>query len=143
MEQTDEPRAGESPPRRKQRLREEWRLLIEAQVSSGLGVGEYCRQQGITPSCFYRWRRFFAGGGVGTSPRANQRCRWSRAIEGFAAVKLVQDRSLERSLPGRGDEPIRLRLAGGRELILPVSMPARWLAELLMALESRPQERSL
>ena len=61
-------------------------------------------------------------------------------MEGFAAVTLVQDKSGPGSLPG---ESIRLLLAGGRELILPVSMPAPRLAELLMALESGPRERSI
>jgi hypothetical protein len=140
MEQNDEQRAGESRLRRTQRLPEDWRLLIEAQALSGLGVEEYCRQQRLTPSCFYRWRRFLAGAAGGTSPWANQKRRRSRAIDGFAAVRVVEDKSGERSLPG---EPIRLLLAGGRELILPVSMPAQRLAELLMALESKPRERSI
>jgi hypothetical protein len=114
--------------------------LIEAQASSGLGVEEYCRQQHLTPSCFYRWRRFLTGKTGARSAWANQRRRSLPAIDGFAAVQVVADKSEPRSLPG---EPIRLRLAGGRELILPVSMPAQRLAELLMALESRPRERSV
>lgn len=69
-----------------------------------------------------------------------QKRRRSRAIDGFAAVKLVQDKNGPRSFPG---ESIRLLLAGGRELILPVSMPARLLVELLVALESKPRERSI
>lgn len=140
MEQNDEQIAGESRPRRAQRLPEDWRLLIEAQGSSGLGVEEYCRRQQITPSCFYRWRRFLAGGEGGTSPWANLRRRRSRAIDGFAAVQVVADKIGPGSSPV---EPIRLLLAGGRELILPISMPARLLAELLVALESKPRERSI
>jgi len=140
MEQNDEQRAGESSPRRTRRLPEDWRLLIEAQATSGLGVKEYCRQQRLTPSCFYRWRRFLTGKTGAASAWANPKRRRSRAINGFAAVQMVEDKSEPRSLPG---EPIRLLLAGGRELILPVSMPARRLAELLMALESKPRERGV
>jgi hypothetical protein len=140
MEQNDEQRAGESSPRRTRRLPEDWRLLIEAQASAGLGVEEYCRQQRLTPSCFYRWRRFLAGTGGGTSPWANQRRRSLPAIAGFAAVRVASDQSKPQSLPG---ESIRLRLAGGRELILPVSMPASRLVELLIGLESPPRERGV
>jgi hypothetical protein len=140
MEQNHEQRAGESRLRRTQRLPEDWRLLIEAQASSGLGVEEYCRQQHLTPSCFYRWRRFLTGKTGAGSPWSNPKRRRLRTIDGFAAVQVVEGKSEPRSLPG---ESIRLLLAGGRELILPVSMPARRLAKLLMALESKQGERSI
>ena len=57
------------------------------------------------------------------------------ALQGFAAVQVLQDQSGPESPPR---EPIRLALAGGRELILPVSMPTQRLVELLVALECRP-----
>jgi hypothetical protein len=140
MEQNEEQRAGESLPLRAQRSVEQWRLLIEAQASSGQSVDEYCKQRQLTPSAFYRWRRFLTGKTGAASAWANPKRRRSRAIDGFAAVKLVQDKSGPGSLPS---ESIRLLLAGGRELILPVSMPARLLVELLVALESKPRERGI
>ena len=140
MEQIDEERAAESSPRRGQRSAEQWRLLIEAQPASAQSVDEYCKQRRLTSSAFYRWRRFLTGKTGAASAWANPKRRRSRAIDGFAAVKLVQDENGPRSFPG---ESIRLLLAGGRELILPVSMPARLLVELLVALESKPRERSI
>ena len=101
-----------------------------------------CRQQQITPNCFYRWRRFLTPSAGGTLPGANPTRRRLRTIDGFATVRVVEAPSQERALPGEG-EPIRLRLAGGRELVLPASMPARRLAELLMALEGQPREREV
>lgn len=73
-----------------------------------------------------------------TSPCAGTKRRRLPAIQGFAAVQVAQDPGEPRSLPG---ESIRLRLAGGRggrELILPESMPVRRLVELLVALEGAP-----
>ena len=120
---------------------EEWHALIEAQPSSGLGVGSYCRQHQVTSSCFYRWRRLLTGTSGAMSPWAAKRRRTSTSVEplpviqGFATVQVSQGKIGPQSLP---DESIRLLLAGGRELILPASMPAQRLVELLVALENKP-----
>jgi hypothetical protein len=127
MEQ--KPSTAESPRQRVSRSAGEWRTLIEAQPSSGLGVEPYCRQHGITGSCFYRWRRFFSGA-TGTSSDLTKKKRRRAPIVGtFATVQVVEDRSEPPS------ESIRLKIAGGRELMLPASMPAERLADLLVALE--------
>jgi hypothetical protein len=65
-----------------------------------------------------------------SSPTGQRKRRHAAAIDGFAAVRVVQ----ERGEPWPS-EPMRLMLAGGRELRLPASMPARRLVELLAALE--------
>lgn len=75
------------------------------------------------------------------SPWAAKRRRTSTSVEplpviqGFATVQVSQGKIGPQSLP---DESIRLLLAGGRELILPASMPAQRLVELLVALENKP-----
>jgi len=141
MEQGDDGIGGESLARRKRRSPEHWRALIEAQPSSGQGVEAYCRQRQVTSSCFYRWRRFLTGATGASSPWANSKPRPLPAVAGFAAVHLKQDQSEPRSVP---DDSIRLMLAGGRELILPASMPTPRLVELLVALEgssSRPNRK--
>ena len=148
MEQVDEIQALSSPNLRAKRLPEQWRVVIEAQRGSGLGVEAYCRQQQITPSCFYLWRRFLSQTTGAASPWMGQK-RWRQsissvglapAIEGFAAVRVAAQTNAPRTL---GDESNRLSLSGGRELILPVSMPVQWLAELLMALELSGPEREV
>ena len=148
MEQVDTIQALQSPNLRSNRLPEQWRGVIEAQRRSGLCVEAYCRQQQITPSCFYRWRRFLSQTTGAASPWMGQKRRrqstssvgLAPAIEGFAAVRVAAQTNVPRTL---GDESIRLSLSGGRELILPVSMPVQRLAELLMALELSGQEREV
>jgi len=55
-------------------------------------------------------------------------------IAGFAAVQLAGSKSS----PGPSRRPwLRLRLAGGRELLLPGAMPTRRLVKLLLALEGK------
>jgi hypothetical protein len=134
MEQADEGIGGESLPRRVRRSPEQWRALVEGQPASGQRVEEYCRGHQVTPSSFYRWQQFLSGNTGATSPWAKPKSRPLPAIAGFAAVHLKQDPE-PRSSPG---DSIRLMLAGGRELILPASMPAGRLVELLVALESMP-----
>jgi hypothetical protein len=111
---------------------EQWRALIQAQPASGLGVEDYCRLHQLTSSCFYRWRRFLAGSPTASSPWMGQKKnRPSATPTGFAAVRVLPE---ARPL----DEPIRLRLATGRELLLPASIGMDRLAELVMALDAGP-----
>ena len=144
MEQVSEAGGGQVVPHRVRRSARQWRALIDAQPSSGLGVEEYCDRHQLSPSCFYRWRRCLSSTGGALSPWSKSR---RAAPEGFAAVRVVQEhhKSPRPSEPGGGPEVIRLALAGGRELILPASTPVKRLAELLMALEdkaSRPEDES-
>jgi len=36
-----------------------WRGVLKRQVESGIGVGEFCRQESISAPSFYSWRRRF------------------------------------------------------------------------------------
>ena len=134
MEQTDEGSAGGLSSRRVRRSPEQWRALVQAQPSSGQSVEEYCRRHQVTPSSFYRWQQFLTGNTGATSPWAKPKRPSAPVITGFAAVHLKQDPE-PGSAPG---DSIRLLLAGGRELILPASMPTARLVELLVALEGMP-----
>ena len=113
---------------------QQWRALIEAQPASGLGVEDYCRQHRLTSSCFYRWRRFLAGGSQATSPEATspwagqKKSRPAPSPTGFATVTVLPQ-AME------ADEPIRLQLAHGRQLLLPASLPMDRLAALVEALD--------
>ena len=40
----------------RRRSRSEWRSLLAKVGGSGLGVGAFCRREGISAASFYRWR---------------------------------------------------------------------------------------
>ena len=134
MDQGDDGVARETIRLRVARTREQWQALIDAQAASGQGVEPYCRQHGITTSCFYRWRRFLSGASGAATPWAGHKKRRPAGPVGFAQVKVGEGRP---AVPASA-EPMRLRLAGGRELVLAASTPAARVAELLLALEALP-----
>lgn len=41
---------------RVRRSKSEWETIIRRQVSSGLGVGKFCKSESISVSSFHRWR---------------------------------------------------------------------------------------
>ena len=102
---------------------ERWRERIVAQQASGQSVREWCREHDCHEHGFYWWRAW-----LGLSPKSGVKRRRRRpAPAGFAEV--IVDRSV-------GAEAITLRLRGGRELVLPASMPAESLAKLVHAIEA-------
>jgi hypothetical protein len=122
------------------RSAEQWRELIAEQTGSGVGVEAFCRNHRITSSCFYRWRRFLAGGdGQGVSPWAGDKARrggpgsrpGAGPVRGFVPVHVRVDPADVSANAGS----IRLVLGAPRELILPASMPVDRLAGLIIALE--------
>lgn len=95
-----------------------WRGVLSRQASSGLSVREFCKRDRLTESQFYAWRRTIAE-------------RDGEASPSFVPV-VVSDEPTS-------DASIAIELAGGRVLKLSASTPAAWLAELLLALEARPE----
>jgi hypothetical protein len=93
-----------------------WRKHIAAQQASGLSVRAWCRQNDCAEHAFYWWR---AKLGLSTSKRTAKPLA-------FAQVIVDQPRA----------EPLRLRLAGERELIFPATMPLEQVAKLLRLLEA-------
>ena len=45
-----------------------WRLLVEQQRRSGLGVRAFCRQKAISEPSFYAWRKELQKRGAGSMP---------------------------------------------------------------------------
>jgi len=123
-------------------LAELWQERIAQQRQAMLSVAHFCKLNGLSRHSFYRWRRRFAfdvaaesdaavcsAGAVcsADSPSAVGEGLASSSPEGgFAAV-----------LVSLGVEPLRLKLAGGRELILPASMPPESIARLVREIEVR------
>ena len=103
-----------------------WRERIETQRNSGQSIRAWCRANNLHEHCFYFWRVR-----LGLSPAKHRRLSQS---PNFARV-MVNSPATEAM--HAATEAIRLRLAGERELILPVSMPLEQVAKLVHALESK------
>ena len=43
-----------------QRTPQQWQVIVEQHTLSGLQVATFCKQQQITPSSFYAWRKRLA-----------------------------------------------------------------------------------
>jgi len=127
-----------------------WRRRLDEQLASGLSVALWCRNNGCRRQSFYYWQSRLEHRGTACPQKSN--------VDGSAScpreaqpTREAMDRFVELvdRLPAAGPlapqeplafgplagEPLRLRLAGGRELLLPASMPTASLAQLLRALE--------
>jgi len=113
-----------------------WRERVVAQQASGQSIRAWCKENGYHDHSFYWWRAR-----LGLSPVAPKRGRRRSggsarlavpARLGFAEV--VVDRHAAPDDDAAG-ERLCLRLAGGRELLLPAATPARRVAELIRAIE--------
>ena len=96
-----------------------WRERIMSQRASGRSIRAWCREHNHHEHAFYWWRAR-----LGLSPKAAVKRRRAQAIT-FAEV--VVNRV----------EPISLRLGGGRELLIPASMPPEHIAKLIRAIEAQ------
>jgi transposase-like protein len=105
-----------------------WRERIAVQRAGGQSIRAWCRDRSLPEHAFYAWRRR-----LGLSP-APPRKRRSRRADRFGFTEVVVDRAAARPESGVAD-PILLRFAGGRELVLPMSMPPRQIAALVRELE--------
>lgn len=95
-----------------------WRELLNRQASSGISVREFCKRERLTESQFYAWRRT-------TGER-----------DGESGPSFVPAAVID---PPKGDALIAIELVGGHMLKLPATTPAAWIAELVLALEARPE----
>jgi hypothetical protein len=106
-----------------------WRDRIEAQRGSGQSVRAWCLANRAREHSFFWWRAR-----LGLSPGKRPSRRSSKPIA-FARV-LVEPSVVMAKLAAV--ETLRLRLAGGRELIFPASMPVQQVAKLVHAIEGKP-----
>lgn len=104
-----------------------WRGVVQRQAGSGLGVRAFCRQQGLTESAFYAWRRTITERDVTARPR-------SAAVRPSNAPAFLPAVVTDGPRPASG---IAIELAGGRVMRVQPPVSARWLAELVHALEAQ------
>jgi hypothetical protein len=101
-----------------------WRERIVAQQASGQPIRAWCRSNGCREHSFYWWRARLSLSPAGVKRRR----RLSSKRVTFAEVTAL----------GPAAEPICLRLARGRELLLPASMPVEQVAGLVGLIEALP-----
>lgn len=109
-----------------------WRERIEAHRASGLSVRAWCRANDVHEHGFYWWRSR-----LGLSPATGRRRRGAKSdvvvkASPFTRFAEVVVAPVTTSMC----EPIRLRLAGERELLLPASMAVEQIAALVHAIEA-------
>lgn len=97
-----------------------WREILQRQATSNLSARAFCRQEGLTETTFYSWRRTIAA--------RDGECAPAEQSQPF--VPLVVTSTPER------EPTIAIELAGGRVLRLPTSTSTEQLAELIHALDS-------
>lgn len=108
-----------------------WRGRIAAQQASGESIRAWCRGNGCHEHSFYWWRAK-----LGLSPVRRSRRQGVRSLE-FAKLVVADPVAEQVEPPAVSDvEPIRLTLAGGRELVLPATMRVEQVARLVHAIES-------
>jgi hypothetical protein len=83
-----------------------------------LSVCEFCKRERLTESQFYAWRRTIC------------------ERDGESSPSLVPASVID---PSKSDASIVTERVGVHALKLPASTPAKWLAELVLALESRTE----
>ena len=101
-----------------------WRRRIDDQRASGQSVRAWCKANGSQECSFYWWRSR-----LGLSPKKRRPSKPAKPKPtplAFAQVVVHSPTA----------EPLRLRLAAERELILPASMPIEHLAKLVRAIEA-------
>lgn len=110
-----------------------WRERIERQQCSGESIKAWCLANGYQQHSFYSWRTR-----LGLSPRPSRvRRRKPRPV--LTEVMIGGPRGSDVGEPPTASlvESIRLRLPGGRELVLPMSMSDERLATLIGLIEGR------
>jgi hypothetical protein len=106
-----------------------WRPILERQESSGLSGAEFCQQNELPMSTFYRWRKRL------TAPT-------EAVAEGsvaFVELRAVEGAGRDAEQPGVG-VPLELLLSEGRfrgRVVVPPGFDPQTLAELLSVLEAR------
>jgi hypothetical protein len=115
----------------KDTLAQTWRRRVGVQQASGQSIRDWCRTNGCQEHTFYVWRARLGLSPVTTRKPGRRTPPMARV--GFAKI-ILKDSTSRRTPMGFG-EPMRLSLIGGRELMLPSSMPVEQIARLVRAIE--------
>lgn len=112
-------------PGERARNRARWRTHLSAQADSGLSVAAYCRQHGLNPKCFSRWRRIFSEGAAATDATGTPGGQAVQPL--FAQVHVLG--------AAQASSGVEVRLACGRAVRVAPGFDARTLCRVVAALE--------
>jgi len=111
-----------------------WRRRIDAQRASGQSIRAWCAANGAHEHSFYWWRSRL---GLSLRQRPLPLPRKAKTPPAFTRVVLSAAQPAAAEPPVESvAEPLRLCFAGGRELILPASMPLERVAGLVHLIEA-------
>jgi hypothetical protein len=99
-----------------------WRERIAAQRASRQSIRQWCRVNGCREYSFYWWRARLNQEPAGAAGRR-------REDAGAGAIPFAE------VIVRAAAQPLCLRLIGGRELVVPASMPVEQVAKLIRLVE--------
>jgi hypothetical protein len=114
---------------------EDWRRRIEDQRASGQSVRAWCLANGTREHSFYWWRARLGLSAENRRRRARRKRSAEASYSPVAFAKVLVGASRSAAEGQVLSAPLHLRLAGGRELILPPSMSIGQMARLVRAIE--------
>lgn len=125
-----------------------WRGVLARYASSGLGVREFCRREGLAESAFYAWRRTIqerdgrSGSGTSNGRRAQPSAKSGRRAEAPAFVPAIVTEEAPAMVTEIGTEAppppaLSIELSGGCVLRFVGPLAAEPLADLVLALQAR------
>ncbi len=97
----------------KKTTQQTWQDLIKRQSQGDLSISDFCKQQKISTSCFYKYKAIFK---VKSAPQANAFIKAERLRQ--SSVKI---------------EPIKVQ-HGKTQIHLPITILPTWFAEFIKAL---------
>lgn len=98
-------------------VRQWWQQLIDSFDPEQLSVAEFCREQGVSPSSFYQWRRKLHE----QPPRATRATEGDDNGPSFVPVQ-IQAPGVD-PLQAAADEVATIHLPGGVRIEIPATQP--------------------
>ena len=112
---------------------ETWRRIIRGHARSGLTIRRFCRENGLTESAFYFWRRELQRR---QAQRAQQQRGRAKRPPGQGVPAFVPVCVAEQARPDAAG--IEIVLSGGRRVHVTAPVDRQALADVVAVLEARP-----
>ena len=114
-----------------------WRKQLVAQTASGLSIAQWCRQNHLSASLFYFWKRTIAGRDGSLGQPAAKLAAASMTEATFARVRLSPPATAPTPTSPMADGLIQILLSDGLCVRVAPGFDAPTLARVLDVLEAR------